>query len=134
MKLLTAQLVPHSYQLEDLKRLQVHPRVNVWLGLGLGKTAWTLWWLQLWWRRGLIDGVLVVAPGMVIPGWGSALEQVWPKGLGEFIDARPSSRDRDWLEALLQGHRVPWKFTLVGTTYAAVRQVMGLTKVRRRWV
>jgi hypothetical protein len=130
----TGRHSPMSHQAEDVARLEAHPRICVFNGLGTGKTCLTAWWLQSLWHRGVIDEVVIVGPSMLYLGWMEAMtELAWPGELVDFIDARPP--DHDLIsEAMAQPcvtdpSVLPVRFT----TYAGLRDAALIKHGRSRW-
>ncbi len=124
--LLLGQHRPMSHQSADVYGLEFQPRVNLWNGLGTGKMSTGAWLAQLWWLRGVIDIVIVVAPSMCSPDWTATFTHLaWPEGLAEVYDARPP--DQGVIEDILcSGVRVrPDRLTVIIASYGSLRSIVG---------
>ena len=116
---------PMSHQAEDVDRLSYHPRINIWNGLGTGKTATLVWWLARLWESGAIDEVWLTLPGMCLPDWRSTFEgMAMPEELVEFIDCRPP--DVGLIEKMITSSlRAPGhKLRVYCTTYGGTRKLL----------
>lgn len=123
-----------SHQLEDVRSLEFHPRINVWNGLGTGKTCTVAWWLQRLWRTGVIDEAVVVIPSMLAPDWERTMyELAWPGELVEVYDLRPPHTSE--LEAMLTSKHgpTPGVFRVSLVTYAGLRMLLTGKEKRGRW-
>ena len=134
MSLILGQATPMVHQAEDVERLHLHPRINVWNGLGTGKTCTVAWWLQRQWMKGMIDEAVVVLPSMCARDWELTLcGLAWPDGMVDFYDCRPP--DTDWLfEMLTDGYRpLTGRFRVMVTTYASMRKLLAQREGTSRW-
>ncbi len=124
-QLVLGRYAPMDHQAEDVERLSSHPRINVWNGLGTGKTATVAWWLQrLWWSE-VVDEAVLVLPSMTARDWRETLEfTAWPEGLVDFWDCRPP-RHTLIGEAFTESARPPGhRFRVMCTTYGGARALM----------
>ncbi len=134
MSLILGEAVPMAHQSEDVERLSKFTRINVWNGLGTGKTCTVAWWLQSLWLRSVIDEALIVLPSMCAKDWENTLcGLAWPEGLVDFYDCRPP--DADWLlELLTDGFRpMSGRMRVMVTTYASMRKLFAKRKGTTRW-
>lgn len=125
MDLILGDATPMIHQAEDVERLSRHARINIWNGLGTGKTCTVAWWLQRQWLAGAIDEVVAVLPSMCAKDWEDTLcGLAWPEGLVEFLDCRPP--DQGWVrEVLTSGLRSPpGRLRVMCTTYGGVRSLI----------
>lgn len=122
---LFGSFTPLKHQAEDVAALELHPRVNIWNGLGTGKMHTGAWLAQRWWLRGVIDEVILVAPSMCFADWRAAFEgQAFPSELVEFFDYRPPNQTS--LVEAVSGARPPsGKLYVYGTSYGALRSIIG---------
>lgn len=135
MTLLKSDWRPMKHQAEDVDRLSAFTRINVWNGLGTGKTATIAWWLQRLWLAGQIDEAIIVLPSMTLPDWMSTLcGAAWPDGLVKFYDCRPP--DADMIrETLTSGLRPEQgRFTVMATTFSGLRNLLAEKSRGRNFV
>lgn len=116
---------PLSHQAEDVERLKAFSRVHIWNGLGTGKTATAVWWLQELWLQGIIDEVVLVLPSMTLPDWRSTFDGAcFPDGLVDFHDCRPPDAG-ELLEMVTSGLRAPQhRLRVMATTFAGLRGLL----------
>lgn len=123
--LILGSFKPLRHQAEDVFALESHARVNIWNGLGTGKMHTGAWLAQRWWLRGVIDEVILVAPSMCFSDWRAAFEgQAFPSELVEFRDCRPPNQE-DLVEALSGPRPQSGRLLVLGTTYGALRSIVG---------
>jgi hypothetical protein len=115
-----------SHQREDVERLSAFSRIHVWNGLGTGKTFTVVWWLASLWMRGVVDEVVLLAPGMCLADWRSSFERAMPDGLVDFTDCRPPDAGlvREALESRLRPPQ--HALSVYSTTYGGLRDLLAL--------
>lgn len=130
--MMTGEAVPMAHQAEDVDRLSVFPRVNVWNGLGTGKTLTAVWWASRLWMRGVIDEIVLVVPSMCLPDWHHSFAGLgMDHDLVDFYDCRPP--DAGIVEDMLTSlSRAPGgTLRVMCTTYGGMRSMLA-EKVRRK--
>ena len=132
--LITGEHIPMAHQADDVERLSFHPRINIWNGLGTGKTDTAIWWLFMQWISGKIDEAILVAPGMCIKDWQNTMcGLALPEGIVDFYDCRPPNAE--WIkEIVMSRSRSPQhRLTVMATTYGGIRSLIAEGSGTGRW-